>query len=349
MTNNGKNIACVALASAMCLGVGISAVLGPISVSADSYAPYGNSYISGLGVQPTLSAVLYDRGGLASDPSSFEQFRTNLDGYADSNDNYNSLNIVGSGAFEVESSITYANATKTLDFTFYEESYIDYSIDSVSFSNCMPSSPRFLHSWQWDCWRSINPRIDVLVEDNTYVPSFDEVNCSFVVYAYVRAENTETSTPYLRSYTYPCTGRILGGKVVLTNPLPTLAEFVSLHTEVLAVPHEDGGTAGIMASIAFHFDHDIEGVNLVHINDNSLNNTIMSYNNYHEYEVEYMERFAEVNNVTLYDIDPLSSMWNVVDGFFSTELFDGFKIGDLLAIAVGSLLLGLFLKIFLGG
>lgn len=347
MTNNGKKIACVALASALCLGVGFSAVLGPISASADSYASYGNSYISGLGVQPTLSAVLYEVGGAITDPASFYQYRTNLGGYADSNENY--YYAEATGAFEVEASIAYANTTKTLDFDFYEELYQDYWIDSVSFSSCMPSSPRFLHSWQWDCWRSIQPRITVLVGDDTYFPSLDEVSGEFVVYTYARGENSDSNTPYLRSYTYPCTGRILAGKAIFINPLPTLTEFVTLHTEVLTVPHEDGGTAGIMASIAFHFNHDIEGVNRVLINDTAFNNAIMAYNNYQEYEVAYMERFAEVNNVTLYDIDPLSSMWNVVDGFFNTELFDGFKFGDLLAIAVGSLLLGLFLKIFLGG
>lgn len=346
MTNNGKKIACVALASALCLGVGFSAVLGPISASAESLAVYGNSYISGLGIQPTMSAVLYEVGGDPTTQDSFYQYRTSLDGYASSATDYYYHNVVDT--FEATADIKYSATTPSVELYYHDDDYQNYWIDSATISSCIPSSPRFLHFWQWDCWRSFAPRVDTWVDDVDYLPTVEEVSGEFVIYAYVRGDNTASNIPYLRSFVFPCTVRILAGRAVFGNPLPALADFVTTYPDVLAVSHEDGGTAGIMASIAFKFDHSIDGVNHIAISD-TLNNTIMSYNNYQEYEVEYMEHFAEVNNVTRYDIDPLSSMWNVVDGFFSTELFDGFKIGDLLAIAVGSLLLGLFLKIFLGG
>lgn len=347
MTNNGKKIACVALASALCLGVGFSAVLPPLTASADSYAPYLNSYISGLGVQPTMSAVLYEVDSDPTQASSFWQYRTNLDGYADSNSNYTYADTYGT--FEVEASIAYAGSYKTLDLNYYQGYYGDLTLESVSFSSCMPSSPRFLHSSQWLCWQSLGLRVNLVVEDVAYVPSFEEVNAEFRIYAYARGENADSNTPYLRSYVYPCTGRVLAGRVMLVNPLPDLATFLADNPEVLYVSHDDGGPAGFMGSITFSLTTDLDGLNEIHINDTGMNNAIMAYNNYQSAEVDYMEQFAVVNNVTRYDIDPLSSVWNVVDGFFSSELFPGFKIGDLLAIAIGSLLLGLFLKIFLGG
>ena len=347
MTNNGKKIACVALASALCLGVGFSPVLGPISASASSLDAYGNSSISGLGIQPTMSAIFFERGGDPTDPEALYQYRTNLDGYVEESRDYYYHDVLDT--FEATADIKNSAVYKSMELFYHDDDYQNYQFTSVSFSSCMPSSPRFLHFWQWDCWRSFQPRVDLWVDDEVYLPTVNEVEGEFTLYAYVRGDNTESNTPYLQSYSYPCTVKILGGKAAFTNPLPSLADLVTTHPEVLYVPHEDGGIAGIMASIAFNFGTNLDGVNHIAVSDTALNNVYMSYGSYQEYEVAYMERFAVLNNVTRYDIDPLSSMWNVVDGFFSTELFDGFKIGDLLAIAVGSLLLGLFLKIFLGG
>lgn len=110
MTNRTKKIVCATLASTLCLGVGLAVALSPVSASADSYAQYGNSYVSGLGIQPTISAVLYEAGSPVQNTSSYDQYRTDIDGYVDSSKNYYANNISGvDGELDVEIEIMYAN------------------------------------------------------------------------------------------------------------------------------------------------------------------------------------------------------------------------------------------------
>lgn len=216
----------------------------------------------------------------------------------------------------------------------------------------MPSSPRFIQSWQWECWQSTNFQL-TLESNQTYTPSLADVEAEYTVYTYVRGTDGDHNEPYLRSFSFPVFCRLVAGTFVIPNALPDLDELIATYPDILYVPFNDEtAPAGIMASVSLDISlnhSETVGFTSARLYDPNLTNTVMSYGNFQEYEAKYMEHFAEVNQVVLTDVDPLASMWNVVDGFFSAEIFAGFKIGDLLAIAVGSLLLGLFLKIFLGG
>ena len=61
------------------------------------------------------------------------------------------------------------------------------------------------------------------------------------------------------------------------------------------------------------------------------------------------ETFAEYLRGQFNPVAPTDVLFSPLTAFFETELFDGFTMGTLLIIALGCLLFGLFLKIFVGG
>lgn len=61
------------------------------------------------------------------------------------------------------------------------------------------------------------------------------------------------------------------------------------------------------------------------------------------------DTFADYLQSQFNPVAPTDVLFSPLTAFFETELFDGFTMGTLLIIALGCLLFGLFLKIFVGG
>lgn len=345
MTNKGKKIACVALASALCLGAGFSAVLPPLTASADGVSYNTPSFDSSsplyLGQFGTISARIYE-------------------------EYVNSANVTLSTSLPLFSTDEITSQTDT-----------DFALDG----DLIPSSVRTLYN------EDTSLRLYFL-PNSSYVPStLDEwtsltLNLRNLVFEKdafrALCDSTFISMPYGLNYSadlhveyltydgsYSSYNKTLNNFIYATEDLVTASTSKSLST-LLGAPGnfwvqpayielDDGEFADylyVIRELSIHIYPTYDNPSAVNAPTASCGmfvpSTEYTWLDYLDYQDMY-ERYT-IDQYTGDIIPPPADiLFSPVEAFFATELFEGFTLGNLLAIALGCLLFGLFLKIFAGG
>lgn len=333
MTNNGKKIACVALASALCLGVGFSAVLGPISASAESYA-------SGAFVRCPISKMQYEfrsqavqvPNAIASSvildgslgwfhspiidryPDEFYNYAT--DSYPDDINGYPSLSLYGLATGDFFD----GDNTSIKSIGLYQA---NNNLDGKAFDTCTLTLAG-LNAIPPNQFRDFTFTV---YDAGIYV----DMSCSVFDYSArvwrdIRAEFNPTSTDQTATIFLSSLGYDL-------QPYAYTERQTSVYmVRDLVIDIRFNPTT--QAEIVFEYtpgDYD----------------TPLGYTD--TADSAFSKLTDRIEDTQYVELSPIETIISSVTAFFSTEFVPGFAVGDLLLIALGTMIFGAFLKIFLGG
>lgn len=344
MTNNGKKIACVSLASALCLGVGFSAVLGPISASADSIAYDSPQRDSSspllLGQFGTITARVYDdmvNGSNIYLSTALPLFREDADSSTDTNYRLDG-DVLYPATWTAYESVSSALSLRFLTNSQYTPALVD-ECSAISFNlrNLV---------FDFDAFRDIC--------DNTFVYMPIGWNYRAVVNVeYLTADGSyETYTHTLNNIIYALPSSGLNGADIRHSITQLLGLPTGFWTQPLFI-----NTGETMIDRLYVFREFSLDITPIYDNTSVANGTgdcgVFATSNYSwldylDYE-DTLERYYISQQGDTIVPPPADILFSPVEAFFATELFDGFTLGNLLGIALGCLLFGLFLKIFAGG
>ena len=334
MTNNRKKILCATLASALVLGVGISSALVPISAGASSYASgaFGRSPLSKMqyefrttattipnAVKP--SVILTGNLGWFYTPIA-DRYPVDFDDYAtdsrpDDVNGYPSLPLYGLVA---------------------GDNYIPSEDIARKLLSVYQSASNQSEIWLNNCTLTL-PGLNAIppnqFQDFTFT-TYDAghyVNMSCSVFDYnsrvwrdIRAEYFPTSTDQTST-------------IFLSDFGGDLAPYAYTERQTSVYMVRD-------LTISIDFNPTTQAELVFEYTPGDFD-TPLGYTD--TADSAFSKLTDRIEDVQYIELSPIETIISSVTAFFATEFVPGFAVGDLLLIALGTMIFGAFLKIFLGG